>query len=433
MSDTFQILLDAPGDTASTLQIAQLGDYKHGAYGDFSITTGDVQEWQRNLSQLPGGRALIDIDHRSDKPGRPSTEAAGWITHIDLIDGKPMADVEWTTVGKTAIQDKRYLFFSPAYGPFKKASGEVVENVLTGGALTNKPFVDSMPTITLAAPDRVIEAYENLFDGKLLDVPQAERDQAVKDGNALPDGSYPIRNAHELHSAAVLAASGHGNVSAAKALIRKRAKDLGVSLTHLPGMGDATADSRRSMATETVNADLLKLLGLPEDADETKILEAATELKVKAEKDPEVKTLEQQAEETGKVVLEKPALDALVANAQLGLGAHNKLLEMEFETAFTNAVREGRATPAMHDTRKHFFTLDKDATLKELAEGPVVVNVNPAAWDNSRLLHSDPEAVPIGVHPGAHTLHTQVLKTLEAENLPPSEYTKVYHRLTAVL
>jgi hypothetical protein len=35
----------------------------------------------------------------------------------------------------------------------------------------------------------------------------------------------------------VLAASGHGNVSAAKALIRKRAKDLGVELSSLPGFG----------------------------------------------------------------------------------------------------------------------------------------------------------------------------------------------------
>lgn len=47
-------------------------------------------------------------------------------------------------------------------------------------------------------------------------------------GKALPDGSYPINDAEDLHSAAVLARSGHGNVGAAKRLIARRAKQLGV-------------------------------------------------------------------------------------------------------------------------------------------------------------------------------------------------------------
>lgn len=363
MSDGFQILLDAPGDVASTLQIAALGSYKHSGYGDFSIAEDDVKQWQTNLSQLPGGRAPIDLDHRSSRAPR-NTEAAGWITKIhDPIDGKATADVEWTSLGKQAITDKRYLFFSPTYGPFKTATGEVFDNTLCGGALTNQPFMTSMPTITLAAPDRVATAYDRVIGDMRLEA-------------------------------------------------------------------DASADSQRSMATEPVNTELLKLLDLPEDADEAKILETITALKTTAPVEGEaIKTLEQAADEAGKVMLDKPALDALVANAQLGLGAHNKLLEMEFDTAFDKAVREGRATPAMRDSRKHFFTLDKDATLKELEDGPVIVNTQATPWDNTRLLHADPDAVPIGVHPSSHTMHVQVMKTLEAENLPPSKYTEVFNRL----
>lgn len=48
-------------------------------------------------------------------------------------------------------------------------------------------------------------------------------------GHALRDGSYPIADADDLHSAYVLARSGHGNVAAAKRLIARRAKQLGVS------------------------------------------------------------------------------------------------------------------------------------------------------------------------------------------------------------
>ena len=56
-----------------------------------------------------------------------------------------------------------------------------------------------------------------------------ERRKAAGEGNALPDGSYPIRNAKELNSAAVLARSGHGDVAGAKKLIARRAKELGVA------------------------------------------------------------------------------------------------------------------------------------------------------------------------------------------------------------
>jgi hypothetical protein len=59
-------------------------------------------------------------------------------------------------------------------------------------------------------------------------VSSAERKRLASEGNALPDGSYPIENAEDLHNAAVLARSGHGDVSAAKKLIARRAKELGV-------------------------------------------------------------------------------------------------------------------------------------------------------------------------------------------------------------
>ena len=77
-----------------------------------------------------------------------------------------------------------------------------------------------------------------------LSVTQAERDKAKGEGNSLPDGSYPIRNAKQLHSAAVLASSGHGNVEAAKRLIRRRAKELGVDINSLPGFGSSDDDEK---------------------------------------------------------------------------------------------------------------------------------------------------------------------------------------------
>lgn len=60
-------------------------------------------------------------------------------------------------------------------------------------------------------------------------ISSAERKRLASEGKALPDGSYPIENAEDLHNAAILARSGHGDVAAAKRLIAKRAKELGVA------------------------------------------------------------------------------------------------------------------------------------------------------------------------------------------------------------
>jgi len=66
------------------------------------------------------------------------------------------------------------------------------------------------------------------------------RKKLAAKGHALEDGSYPIENVHDLQNAAILAQSGHGDVAAAKKLIARRAKELGVKdplakAEHVPG------------------------------------------------------------------------------------------------------------------------------------------------------------------------------------------------------
>ena len=60
-------------------------------------------------------------------------------------------------------------------------------------------------------------------------ISQAERRRLAADHKALPDGSYPVETAEDLHNAAVLARTGHGDVEAARKLIARRAKELRVS------------------------------------------------------------------------------------------------------------------------------------------------------------------------------------------------------------
>lgn len=55
-----------------------------------------------------------------------------------------------------------------------------------------------------------------------------ERRHQAAQGNSLPDGSYPIPDTDALRRAAILARSGHGNAAAARRLIARRARELGV-------------------------------------------------------------------------------------------------------------------------------------------------------------------------------------------------------------
>lgn len=76
------------------------------------------------------------------------------------------------------------------------------------------------------------------------------RRKLASEGHALSDGSYPIEDEEDLHNAAILARSGHGDVAAAKRLIAKRAKELGVanplaaSATKELNMPEDTADGQ---------------------------------------------------------------------------------------------------------------------------------------------------------------------------------------------
>lgn len=80
-----------------------------------------------------------------------------------------------------------------------------------------------------AAEDTAYALLETEVDKKHRDFSMSERKLHAKEGNALPDGSYPIPDKDALRRAAILARSGHGNVSAARSLIARRAREMGVS------------------------------------------------------------------------------------------------------------------------------------------------------------------------------------------------------------
>ena len=120
----------------------------------------------------------------------------------------------------------------------------------------------------------------------------AERKEMAGDGRALPDGSYPINDEHDLNSAAILARSGHGDVDAAKKHIGKRAKELGVKnpldndqddasksrIADDPAIGDTDHAGQLEQLGKSVE-DLTKALAAEKERNESLAAELA---KVKA-------------------------------------------------------------------------------------------------------------------------------------------------------
>ena len=93
-------------------------------------------------------------------------------------------------------------------------------------------WTDIVKAAMVAAPEvtaevRKVWALEDVVYKK--DYSQEDRQRLAKEHKALPDGSYPIADAEDLHNAYMLAKSGHGDAAAAKSLIARRAKELGVS------------------------------------------------------------------------------------------------------------------------------------------------------------------------------------------------------------
>ena len=316
------------------------------------------------------------------------------------------------------------------------------DNTLTGGALTNKPFLSGLPVLTLASAetiDRAVDMLEGENAVRLLDVlTSKQRSNLDTSDFAIPeDRAYPI---HDLSHArnALARASGKPEESRVKAAVYKRYPQLE------PASGGS--DSRRAMDKALLTAlgldndsELVTALGSVEldEAHTAKLLDAATGLAKKAKKadkaaDKPVRTLEQEAADRGLVILDAEQVRTLQTQAASGAAAMKQLHEQRFDHAFTDAVKARKVTPAERDSLAHFYTLDAAATLTMLeARQPIV----PEAPRGLPSLQIDPDpgdfqqVAQAGLHPGSHQLHQQVQAKLKELNKPQSEYLTVLEQI----
>lgn len=97
-----------------------------------SWTNGNPEQVVKN-TVLP---FILDVDHASEITA--NTEASGWITELKIENNHILGLLELNSVGKQAIDDKRYKFYSPAFHTTKDGAVHALCSV----GLTNKPNLD---------------------------------------------------------------------------------------------------------------------------------------------------------------------------------------------------------------------------------------------------------------------------------------------------
>jgi len=127
-----------------------VGKYKHPAFGELDFSPDKLQRFADSVNnKVRGIDPDIDYDHKAD-PSKGKA-AAGWVKQADVKDNGLWLLVEWTDKAKQALKDREYRYFSIEFlKDWANEKGEKLQDVITGGALTNRPFLKDLVPVNLS-------------------------------------------------------------------------------------------------------------------------------------------------------------------------------------------------------------------------------------------------------------------------------------------
>jgi len=156
----------------SEIEILHSGEWEHPQYGIIRITDDDIDKFVSSFNDK-----VRKVDIAVDQEHMPEKGAAGWFRSLKKVleDGKTKlkATVEWTKLGTQLVADGIFKYFSPefdfAYEDLE--THELFDNVLLGGALTNRPYFKSLAPVALS---------ENMYAG-FIDSKKGGENRMTKD------------------------------------------------------------------------------------------------------------------------------------------------------------------------------------------------------------------------------------------------------------
>ena len=139
---------DYSPDNLTWLQALPLGDYQHPSYGSLKITPEKVSGLVRSFKDGVRETAIdVDYDHKAH-----TGKAAGWVKDAEARPDGLWLAVSWTEDAYASLKKGEYKYFSSEFQdswthPKTKAKHQ---DVLFGGAITNRPFVKDILPINLS-------------------------------------------------------------------------------------------------------------------------------------------------------------------------------------------------------------------------------------------------------------------------------------------
>jgi phage I-like protein len=313
------------------------GQFEHPVFGPIDITAEKVTDMVTNFQQRVRGQ-MLDIDYAHKTDPAKGGKAAGWIIGLESRDDGLWGLVSWTGEAQKEVKDGAWKYMSAEYqDKWCNPQGSCWDNVLFGGALTNRPFMKDLAPINLMEydlPEDVIE---------FRDFNAEQRKKAAKEGAAMPDGSFPIYNREDLVNALRLLSQA-SNKAGAKAHILKRARALGLM--------DVIKDSKAFEEEVNMEEFLKKLAELlkVEEANEEKILEALDK-KLQEAPPPPPEDKEKKVEETKKFADLFPD----EAKRMIDLELRNRGMETDKKLVEWSKGKSGKGVPVtLHEDIKKY-------------------------------------------------------------------------------
>lgn len=165
---------DEAGGIPGEIHILPKGKWDHPSYGKMEITDSDIALFMKHFEE--GLRNDIPITQGHDSDGEDSP-AVGWFKKLITRENGLWATVEWTSKGLELLRQKAYKYFSPEFYQVYEdpESREVFDNVLVGGALTNKPYFKELTPVLLS--ENTIKYFK---ENKFMDIKELMKKKAAE-------------------------------------------------------------------------------------------------------------------------------------------------------------------------------------------------------------------------------------------------------------
>ena len=137
----------ADGAKQSWVTITRTGDFTDPRYGDFKITTVQLEQMVRNFNdRVLGQDVFLDVAHR------PSDGAAGKFVKLAVENGRLRGLVEWTPFGIDAVKTRGFAYLSAEYHEAWKDNEKQQPHgcVLLGAGLTTRPVIKHLEPVLLS-------------------------------------------------------------------------------------------------------------------------------------------------------------------------------------------------------------------------------------------------------------------------------------------